>query len=153
VIDDLLALAARLAKASPNRPRQADLKRAVSTAYYALFHALAKNGADCMVGTVRAARANKAWAQTYRALDHGKAKTACEKARNLAFPQALKDVADAFVELQKSRHDADYDPEHRLTRAQALGAVATAADAVTKLRNSRIQDRRALAALLLFQKR
>lgn len=148
-----MALAGRLAKASPQKPRQADLKRAVSTAYYALFHALAKNCADCLVGTVKATRSNRAWAQTYRALEHGKAKAACESARNLAFPQDLKDVADAFVELQKARHDADYDPLHRLTRAQAQAAVAQARDSITKLRAAPIADRRAFVALLLFGKR
>ena len=106
-----------------------------------------------MVGTVKAKRSNRAWAQTYRALEHGKAKAACESARNLSFPQSLKDVADAFVDLQKARHDADYDPLHRLTRAQALEAVAKARDATAKLRSARIEDRRALAALLLFGKR
>ena len=47
---DLLATARRLAKASPQKPRQSDLKRAISTAYYALFHAMARNAADMLVG-------------------------------------------------------------------------------------------------------
>ena len=36
--DDLLDLAQQLANLKPANPRQACLRRAVSTAYYALFH-------------------------------------------------------------------------------------------------------------------
>jgi uncharacterized protein (UPF0332 family) len=153
VIDDLLALAERLAKAGPRKPRQADLRRAVSTAYYALFHAVAKNGADCTVGSVKKSRPEKAWAQAYRALDHGLAKTACEAARNLGFPQEIKDCADAFVELQKQRHNADYDPVLRLTRAEAREAAVKARDAVAKLRIASIKHRRAFAIQVLMKKR
>src|ERR1035438_6153633 len=38
--DDLLEQAHHLAKREPKRPRQASLRRAVSTAYYSLFHLL-----------------------------------------------------------------------------------------------------------------
>ncbi|MGA9583262.1 MAG: hypothetical protein WBR13_14980 [Allosphingosinicella sp.] len=153
MIDDLLALADRLAKASPRRPRQADIRRSISTAYYALFHALARNGADLLVGTTKAYRSEKAWQQMYRALDHGRAKSASEASRNLGFPQDLKDCADAFVELQKARHDADYDPLHRPSRQDALQAAARARDAISKLRGAPIKHRRAFAVQLLMQKR
>src|SRR5712664_67396 len=38
--DDLLEQAQHLAQREPKRPKQASLRRAVSTAYYALFHLL-----------------------------------------------------------------------------------------------------------------
>src|SRR5579863_4007092 len=38
--DDLLEQARHLANREPKRPRQASLRRAVSAAYYALFHLL-----------------------------------------------------------------------------------------------------------------
>jgi uncharacterized protein (UPF0332 family) len=153
LIDDLIALAKRLAKASPNKPRQADLKRAVSTAYYALFHAMAKNVADTMTGVVKSKRSEKAWAHAYRGLQHGDAKTACEGVRNLTFPQEIKDCADAFVELQIARHSADYDPLHRLTRGKAILTVQKAEDAVKKLRSVGAKDRRAFAVQVLIKKR
>jgi hypothetical protein len=37
---DLLQQAEHLARLEPRRPRQASLRRAISTAYYALFHLL-----------------------------------------------------------------------------------------------------------------
>jgi hypothetical protein len=84
--DDLIVTARRLARANPNRPRQADLRRAVSTAYYAVFHALARQCADRFVGTGHN-RSRPAWQQVYRALDHGFAKNACFQAANLGFPK------------------------------------------------------------------
>lgn len=153
MIDELLALAGRLAKASPRKPRQVDLRRSISTAYYALFHAIARNAADCMVGTSRAHRPNRAWTQIYRALEHGAARNACSAVRNLGFPPGITECADAFAELQEARHSADYDPEYRPTRAEALEAVAKAREAVVKLRRTAIKDRRAFAVQVLMKKR
>lgn len=150
--EQLLATARRLARASPQKPRQSDLKRAVSTAYYALFHALAKEAADLLVG-VGQDRPDKAWAHTYRALEHGFAKNACAQVRGLGFPPGLGSVADAFVTLQQSRHEADYDPDHRIARADALAAIALAEQAFVDLRSSSRRDRRAFAVLLLLRRR
>ena len=36
--DDLIGLAKTIADLDPKKPRQANLRRAVSTAYYAVFH-------------------------------------------------------------------------------------------------------------------
>ncbi len=149
---DLLATARRLARASPSRPRQSDLKRAVSTACYALFPGLAKDAADVLVG-VGNDRPDAAWAQAYRALDRGAAKTACGQVHNLRFPPGIRSVADTFVILQQSRHDADYAPNHRLTRGEALAAIELAEQALNDLRQAARRDRKALAILLLLRRR
>lgn len=47
---DFLETARDLATSSARRPRQTNLRRAVSTTYYALFHCLAKCCADMVVG-------------------------------------------------------------------------------------------------------
>lgn len=91
--DDLIATARRLARANAKKPRQAELRRAVSTAYYALFHALARNCADLFVGTGDA-RSKGAWSQVYRALEHGFAKNACVQAAALGFPANVVNAAD-----------------------------------------------------------
>ena len=150
--DDFLATARRLAKASPKKPRQADLRRAISTAYYALFHAIARDAADLIVGTGQS-RAEAAWAHTYRALEHGFAKNACSQMRGLGFPAALCSCADAFANLQQARHNADYDPIHRITRVEALAAIEQAAQAIRDLMASSRKDRRAFAVQLLLKKR
>jgi hypothetical protein len=53
---ELIITARMLARAGSRRPRQADLKRAISAAYYALCHALAKDAADRLVGAGRERR-------------------------------------------------------------------------------------------------
>lgn len=151
--DDFIALADRLASASPRRPRQVDLRRAVSTAYYALFHAIAKTVADIMVGARKGHRSEQAWAQAYRGLQHGDAKSACEGMRNQIIAPAIKNCADVFVRLQQSRHAADYDPLYRLSRAEAIEAVCIARDAIEKLRSAPSQDGRAFAVQVLVKKR
>jgi uncharacterized protein (UPF0332 family) len=149
---ELLATARLLAKASPKRPRQSDLKRAISTAYYALFDELARDAANLLVG-VGVARADKAWTQTYRALDHSAAKKACGQLRTLGFPPELCECGDMFVQLQQARHDADYDPDHRVSRAEALNAIQSAATAIQKLAASSRRDRKAFAVQLLLKRR
>lgn len=150
--DELLATARRLAKASASKPRQADLKRAVSTAYYALFHAMAKNAADMVVGA-GASRAEKAWRQVYRSIDHGFAKNACKEVRALGFPTGIIACADEFVSLQEARHSADYDPTYRLTRAETLTWVSRAEAAIKSLRGCSTKDRKAFAVQVLLKKR
>ena len=71
---DLIETAHRLTELSPRRPSQANLRRALSTAYYAVFHCLAATAADALMGKGR----NDAWHQTYRALEHGSARRACD---------------------------------------------------------------------------
>ena len=148
----MIVTARKLASASQRRPRQADLRRAISTSYYALFHALAKDAADLLVG-VGTARVHKAWVHTYRALEHGFAKNACKEAKNLGFTAGIGVCDDAFIALQEARHKADYDPEARFTRAEALDWLARAEAAITALRVAPRTDRRAFAIQLLLKKR
>jgi uncharacterized protein (UPF0332 family) len=148
----VIVTARKLANASPGKPRQADLRRAISTAYYALFHAIAQDIADMLIG-VGTNRPDKAWSQTYRALQHGEAKMACDSAHKLSFSASILRCAKTFVELQVLRHDADYDPDARYNRTEALNAIALAEDAIRSLRASSKKDRRAFAVLLLLKKR
>jgi uncharacterized protein (UPF0332 family) len=131
------------------RPRQAELKRAVSTAYYALFHALAENAADLLVG-VGQTRTSAA-VQVYRALDHGFARNACREVRSI--PPSIMNCADEFIELQEVRHKADYDPGARFTRIEALDWVNRAEAGIAKLHAAPRRDRKAFAVHLLMRRR
>ena len=148
----MIVTARRLAIASPKKPRQADLKRAISAAYYALFHAMAKDAAELLVG-VGPTKPGKAWSQVYRSLEHTAAKTACKAVRNLGFPQSINVCADAFVTLQQQRHEADYDPDCRVLRVDAIDAIELAEDAIRNLKTAPRRDRKAFAVLLLLRKR
>ena len=150
---ELLAVARSLASPSHPEPGQAALARAVSTAYYALFHALARTAADSLVGEAATELSAPAWRQTYRALDHGAAKAACTHARRLGFPADIAACAEIFIELQQSRHDADYDPTFTTTQAEAIAAIADAEAAIEKLTRATPKDRTAFAILLLLRRR
>ncbi|MCU0838495.1 MAG: hypothetical protein MUE49_07215 [Rhodospirillales bacterium] len=153
---DLIKTARLLAGSEPDRrkPSEADLKRAISTAYYALFHAIARNAADRFAGTGREL-SEPAWLHVYRALEHRQAKVACEQARNpdTFFPPSLFSCADAFVELQKARHAADYDPNHRVSKTDALGLIRQMENAIRDLQKANAADLTAFVVQVLLRKR
>ena len=100
------------------RPRQADLRRAVSAAYYAMFHALARSCANTLVGSTRASRDQTAWRQAYRSLEHGHARRQCNDRSAMGrFPADARHFGRVFSEMQQQRNFADYDPNTRFLRS------------------------------------
>jgi hypothetical protein len=152
---DLIATARDLIVVSGrHKPRQSNLHRATSTAYYAMFHTLARSAADLMIGGTRARRSDGAWKQAYRALDHGTVKNACGRSDTLIkFPQAIQDFADTFVTLQEKRHTADYDPDARALKSEVTLDIALAAKAIADFDAVPAKDRRAFAAFVIFKAR
>ena len=72
---DLLQTATLLANyvdpADPDGiPSEANLRRAVSTAYYAAFHALSQSCADTLVGPYSTVSTREHWITAYRTLEH-----------------------------------------------------------------------------------
>ena len=127
--DDLLEQAEFLVNREPANPKQASLRRAVSTSYYALFHLLI----DEAVGNWSVARQRSVLARTF---DHAKMKNVCEahvtsfyRAGSPAAGVQLKNVAQTFGTLQQQRHVADYDNgfHWQLTDAVAQVDLASAA--------------------------
>lgn len=115
------------------RPRQADLRRALSTAYYSLFHGLAETGADRMIGTTPQARRSVAWNRVYRALGHNEAKKACARSCNTTNSENLMIFTTTFPDLQDLRHQADYDPNVRFNHSFVVARVDEAEQALTAL--------------------
>ena len=74
--EELLQTSFRLADSSSS---QADLRRAVSTAYYAVFHRLAECCAEMLVGSSATQLTRDMWSQAYRGLDHGRIKNQCRR--------------------------------------------------------------------------
>ena len=147
---DLIATARGLTAISRRRPSQANLRRAVSTAYYAMFHCLAGAAADLLIGR----RRSPAWHRVYRALEHGRARTACEHKRAMAgFPPEIRDFADTFTVLQKARHQADYALDVRYDKSDVLAAIDGAENAIVQFEQADIQHRRGFAAHVLFRRR
>jgi len=129
--DDLLEQARHLAKLDRKRPKQASLRRAVSTAYYALFHLLVSDGASQW----KIERQRSIFARSF---EHRKMRGIC---KNCNSPNAdLQAVADAFVELQQARHLADYDYKKVFTRVEALTHINTVKNAFEQWNRIREQE-------------
>lgn len=89
MIERLLKIASDLAETGANSLTMK--RRAVSTAYYAVFHALAQLCADEMLGT--AAPVSIEYTKIYRALDHGTLKLAF-KAKPLSDSKAVRRIGE-----------------------------------------------------------
>jgi uncharacterized protein (UPF0332 family) len=126
--DQLLEQARLLANLDKNRPTQASLRRAVSTAYYALFHLLT-------IAAVANWKTARHRADLARAFQHGKMYEVCKTcgenspdAKHPSFPN-LQTVASNFMQLQQHRQDADYDNSKKWTRTEVRAQVELAAAA------------------------
>ena len=117
---DLIATSRSLTLPQPPAaaPLEDSLRRAVSTAYYAVFHALAASNVDCLIGAPHDRISQHAWMRVYRSLGHRDAKRNLQQDQGL-FSQPVRSFASTFVELQDQRHIADYDP----SQSFALSAV------------------------------
>lgn len=131
--DDLLSLARELVDRNPLAPIEADLRRGVSTAYYALFHLLIHEATNRLIA-VPAIRARVA-----RAFDHGIMKRVCQGYAELVpngmgqlvfqgqiVPPGLKVISLEFMALQEARHQADYAIGATITQVQASTDVMRA---------------------------
>lgn len=130
--DDLLQQALLLVRKERRNPKQASLRRAVSAAYYALFHLLISEAvANWSRTNLRTALA--------RAFDHQNMKSASNRIQDTRqFPFTGEDskviadlrlVAKIFARLQENRHLADYDNSTFWTRTEALAEIKLAEQA------------------------
>lgn len=145
--DDLLEQATHLAVRDVGRPRQASLRRAISTAYYSLFHLIVEDGASLLV---RRAQLRSAVARSF---DHKNLRSAAqaigEAYRGPSGIQGLRPflrpsvsselaaVCEAVVNLQENRHRADYDTAQKFTRAETASILSSAFSAHAKWRGER----------------
>ena len=141
------------ASPAPGRPRQAVLRRAVSTAYYAMFHALCLSNAETLVGASPTGHNASLWVDTYRTLDHRVAKNRLGQRSQLPQEIAVRNFARVFGSLQEQRIRADYDPQARFARSEVLNLIARAEAATGAFCATSAQTRRSLAVYLLVRTR
>jgi len=130
IAQDLLQQAEHLASYEGANPSQASLRRAVSTAYYALFHLLTEEAA------LRWSGSSEARTGVERAFQHGPMKNTSMQFRKKiwedwhgdgrAIPSAIQEIAGAFVNLQDERHAADYDNHEQWTATDVEGILKIA---------------------------
>jgi uncharacterized protein (UPF0332 family) len=131
--DDLIAHANFLVDVGvPHDPKQVDLRRAVSAAYYAVFHLLTFEAAQNW-------KHDRHRSRFVRIFDHRSMKSCAANVATrqppsdpgrLAVFLRLKVVAENFVELQQARHNADYDDSKTWTRTQAYEEIVKAEAAI-----------------------
>ncbi len=142
--NDYLEQARHLAQLDRTRPKQANLRRAISVAYYALYHLLCDEAASVLVRGIRDKSDLKA--RTTRTLEHGLVARVCRVFAAGAMPVGLRFlqpidpdlrfVADWFVRAQEKRHSADYNLQAHFTRTDTLNfidQVEEAFDAYTRV--------------------
>ncbi len=137
----------------PNtQPLPDSLRRAISTAYYAMFHALASSNADCLVGTPHDPLTEHAWSRTYRGLNHNAARRNLLPDLGLFSPQVRR-FADAFAQLQAARHSADYDPNKSFTLSETLAWIDLAEEVIQGFMQTDADERKMVAIQSLIGRR
>ena len=157
---DLLKQAHLLAGLDNNRPKQANLRRAVSSTYYALFHLLIADAVHVLSPDKQALALMD---RMSRAFQHGEMKQVCRQFQQQPLPDALqgllpnasvstklKAVTQAFLYLQEERHTADYDVSARFVREEVFAIVVMAERAFESWARVSATERSVFLAALAF---
>ena len=151
MVQKLLWLAEALLKQSGRG--QALKRRAVSTAYYAVFHELARLCAGVLLDHEGTLKRTVEYERVYRALDHGSLKAAFNSPALRANPK-LSSLGQGIAELQSERVRADYLPAQRLfTEAQCEELLANARFLLELIETLTPEEKRVLAVNLIFKNR
>lgn len=133
-------------------PTAEHIRKAISSAYYALFHALAGSNAESLIGIPHDPITTAAWSRVYRGLDHGTARRELQRQRH-EFSAAAKVLAETFQDLQNRRHSADYNHSAVFTRQQAAIWLADAETAIMDYLQTDRGERAYIATLTLIRGR
>ena len=146
---------------APN-PTDAELRRAVSTVYYAVFHTIAQAAADLFVGSHM--RNAAAYAVLYRSFDHGHMARTCRDLQSqtlaakyqrilglLRLSDETRGFARGFPRLQQERHLADYDPNREFDPSNVLGLIKEAEFVLENFWKIADDEKRAVLALMMVR--
>jgi hypothetical protein len=132
VYKDLLDQAYRLATLDAKRPKQANLRRAISSTYYALFHMLVDEVCRVQIGAQHGqapfrqvlgrAFAHTVMREACKSFGGGTLKKSVSQGLPATFtiPPEIRGLAEVFVDLQEKQHLADYDLTVRFNRSDVL---------------------------------
>lgn len=145
---------------SAGRPRNALLRRAVSSAYYALFHEICRLAATQLMPNVPAA----ASLALTRSFSHSQIDLVCAwvAQREVKEPPAklkpvvealragndIVSIAEAFYDLQRDRRAADYDHLHDSIAKETVIATINDAERAIGLCRQATADRTAFLGLI-----
>lgn len=151
--DDLLEQSKHLLKRETRRPRQASLRRAVSAAYYSLFHLLIYEASRALVkdedtiGMIARSYGHGEMLKVSNLFAKGELprklhplKSTFSDPKRKPIIDKLKSIAGTFVDLQQARHEADYNLRKSLTRSEAGALVELAEKAFSDWNGIRNDD-------------
>jgi hypothetical protein len=143
---------------------QAQLRRAVSTAYYALFHTVLAAGSARFVGADKAG--NPGYSIIYRSFAHGRMRSVCEaidvsvlsrtlerNLRRTSVSLEARGFAGRFVVLQDARHLADYDPTETFIQTDVDELLDSAEIAIIAFAGIQRDEQSDILALMLSNPR
>lgn len=158
MFEDLIGLATLIADLDEKKPKQANLRRAVSTAYYAVFHYLIDESCCAQIGTQNSQKEHRH--VLGRAFTHPVMKDACtsfaggtlkssvikglprDEHGNYPIPSEIRNIAATFVELQEKRHLADYDLSENFRKSEVLSLIDQAKVHVQEFKDLASSDTR-----------
>jgi hypothetical protein len=162
---DLLDVARLLSTAgAQTRSTDAELRRAVSSVYYAVFHTILRAAAQRFIGSDQEETA--AYGILYRSFDHRHMKMVCEALRGptlrdkykrplrrTSVSRDMRDFAEIFPALQDARHLADYDPTTRFLASDVLSLIDVADSAIAAFERATAEEQTDILALLMVRLR
>jgi len=156
VHDDLFAQAEVLARIDPKKPKQVNLRRAITAAYYAVFHYLVDEACCMQIGSKHSQAPYRS--VIGRAFTHTVMKQACtsfaggtlketvikglprDATGRYQISEAIRNVALTFADLQEKRYRADYDRCERFIRSEVLTIIESAKKGVARFAELPISD-------------
>src|SRR5271169_896377 len=143
------------AEALAARPQPADLRRAISAAYYGLFHFILTAAADMVVGADK--QSTSRYSLVYRSVDHSRLRKLCSQL-SATKPQSvplvptigfgrIADFARVAGNLYELRELADYDPSRDYTPEEAKLAISEARQAIKWFQEGTAEQREAFLTL------
>ena len=123
--------------ADPSELTDARLRRAISTAYYAVFHTVLHAAAKRFMGS--GSNQSPGYRILYRSFDHAQMAKVCGEIRKVTLRDSYRRTlgrtavspdacafANGFLSLQEARHRADYDPGAPAGLSDAMAAITEA---------------------------
>ena len=150
--DHLFDQADHLTSGVPSRPT--DLRRAISNAYYGLFHFAITAAADMVLGAANQATAR--YALVYRSVDHAHPRATNPQKVALVLVGGFGSIADfarITLNLYELRILADYDPSRLFTPNEARLAVSDAREAIKWFQQGTAEQQQTFLTMLLFKNR
>ena len=146
---------------SRTTPTQADLRRAISSAIYAVFHFCLTAAADMVIGS--SAPSTARYSHVYRSIDHKVLRGLCgqlgqTQPQNVAITPSssfghLQDFARLTASLYEQRILADYDPSRTYSETEVRVVISDARQAIAWFTSCDDEQQKAFLTMLLFRQR